>query len=323
MKISVDAGALCSKTSEQFGTYTFAANLLRALINKDHLNDYFIYSFCQKQKDFRFPPNFHYRQLLPSNFWMSGRVSLEELIAPKDLFLALNQAIPLATKAKIIAFSHGLSFIYYPELYLNSCDRLKKQLDSMIKKAEWIIVSSKKIKDEFQELYPQFVNKVIVITFGLPYLFYDYKEQKREDYFLYVGMNAPIKNIDFLIRCFKRFKANKNFSNYKLHIVNDLSGEKLRDLYRKAKCYLTASFYESFNFPVIEALSQNCPVVGLESAIIPELKPYVELAESEEQFVEKMKEAATGKTKNINRDEIKKRFSWDEYINVLLSTCSF
>ena len=64
--------------------------------------------------------------------------------------------------------------------------------------------------------------------------------------------------------------------NKKVGIV--LENYKVNLKISNATALLTASHYESFNFPVLEALSQGCPVIGLKSAIIPEFKPYVNLA---------------------------------------------
>ena len=57
---------------------------------------------------------------------MKARVSLEELVNEKDIFLALNQASPLFTGSRIISFSHGLSFYFYADFYPDSFESMNK-----------------------------------------------------------------------------------------------------------------------------------------------------------------------------------------------------
>jgi len=80
---------------------------------------------------------------------------------------------------------------------------------------------------------------------------------------------------------------------------------------------LTASYYESFNFPVLEALSQGCPVIGLESAIIPELAPYVNLAKSEDEFIKLMKTVPVKPNLKLIK-YLKSEFNWKKYVKKLV-----
>jgi len=80
---------------------------------------------------------------------------------------------------------------------------------------------------------------------------------------------------------------------------------------------VTASFYESFNLPVLEALSQGCQPIGLSSAIIPELSPYVYVAYDKNTFVENMRRVAEGERKNIEYGKLNKEFSWKSYVEKL------
>ena len=119
MKISVDGGALNQKNNRHFGTSVFSENLVAALKKYDKNNKYFIYTFDN---------------LKPKLFWLKGRVSVEEFTRKKDVFLALNQAIPLFTSGKIISFCHGLSYYFCPQYYSKKdVIRLNEQLKEMIK----------------------------------------------------------------------------------------------------------------------------------------------------------------------------------------------
>lgn len=309
MKISVDGGALNQTDDRHFGTSVFSENLVKALQLYDKVNQYSIYTF---------------KNLRPKLFWLKGRVSFEEFKFKKNVFLALNQAVPLYTFGKIISFCHGLSYHYYPELYSNKdIARLNKQLKEMVKRSDKIIVSSVKVKKELISIYQYVKDKIIVLPFGIPF---DMEKRSafvktrtvRKKYFLYVGMNHPIKNIDFIKKAFNEFKKNKKYSDFKLHLLTkNVSRKKLKKYYQQATALLTASHYESFNFPVLEALSQGCPVIGVKSSIILEFEEHVNLANNAKEFLENMMKIS--KKPNVQSiNQLYKTFNWKNYVSNLV-----
>ena len=337
MKLSIDAAALCSPN--HFGNYTVTKNLIEAIRRGDKENSYTLYSFCRKPGDLELSEGMRYRRILPKKFWLSTRVSLEELFAPKDIFFALNQALPLWTSQRVFSFAHGLSYYFYKDLYPDSYESLKHQLFSMMDRSEQIFVSSKRVKEEMESVFMK-MGKVRVIPFGIPSDMLNMTidrealgkeiEELPKNFFLYAGVDHPIKNIQFLIDAFTILTGSSNFGEYKLVLaggdfekykgipyvvhMKHLGRNSLKYLYQKAAGYLTASHYESFNFPIIEALSQGCPVVGKESAVIPELEEYVHTTKTVEEFVEEMKVVASGNARKIPKDELKEKFSWENYI---------
>ncbi len=309
MKISVDGGALNPKSNQRFGTIVFSESLVNALQLYDKKNQYFIYTF---------------ENLKPKLFWLKGRVSIEEFKQKKDIFLALNQAIPLYVPGKVISFCHGLSYHYYSQYYSKEDRvRLTDQLKEMIKRSDKIIVSSCKVKTELISVDRNIATKIIVLPFGIPFdmmvktAFTKTMDGKKK-YFLFVGANHPIKNINFIKQAFNEFIKDEKYKDYKLYILTEnVSRKNLKKLYQYAMALLTSSYYESFNFPVLEALSLGCPVVGLKSAVIPELKPYVNFANNLEEFVDNMKKLSVRPdAKSINR--LYKEFNWKNYVNNLV-----
>ncbi len=306
MKISIDGGGLGAKTGERFGNFVFSENLIKALSLYDKKNQYFIYTFDN---------------LKPKLFWMKGRVSLEELREKKDIFLALNQALPLYVSGKIISFCHGLSYYFYPQYYSKKdVIRLNKQLKEMLNRSDYIVVSSEKVKKELTIINYSVKNKTFVIPFGIPFDMLDQRLPRNDikPYFLFVGMDHKIKNIEFIRESFREFCELREFKNYKLIIVTkNCSRKKLCNLYKNATALLTASHYESLNFPVLEALSLGCPVIGLKSAIIPELRPYVNSANNIKEFVGNMKKIIIKpNVQSINRLYID--FNWQSYVKNLV-----
>ena len=190
----------------------------------------------------------------------------------------------------------------------------------MVKRSDKIIVSSIKVKNELSSMYRYIEGKIIVLPFGIPYDMKKSKQNKRKKYFLYVGMDHPIKNIEFIKNAFTEFIKNKKYADFKLYILTkNISRKKLKKLYQKAAALLTSSHYESFNFPVLEALSQRCPVIALKSSIIPEMTKYVNLAENMSEFISLMDRLIKNKTNGIDISSLKKQFNWKNYAERKLS----
>ncbi len=324
MKIGIDIGALCGK---RFGNYIFTINLIKELTKSDQENQYYLYSFCKKPVKLILSKDFIYKKLLPKQLWINGVVGWEEIRNKKDIFLGLNQAFPNSSSKKII-FSHGLSFLKYKNYYPDSYNKMFKQVKNMVRSADHIIVSSIKVQQEFKKLFNT-NSKVKVLNFGIPYDFWKRSNSKKRKYFLNVGMNHPIKNIEFLINSFSKFnKARGN--THKLILVVDkkywnikdpniiqltnVPRKKLKFLYSRSIAYLSVSLYESFNFPVLEALSQNTPVIGLKSSIISEMADYVNIVNNEQEFIYEMENISK---KKINLKKIKEEFSWKKYVTQL------
>lgn len=330
IKVSIDGGGLCLSEEDQFGNYTFSKNLITALSLYDKKSKYFLYTFCEKEEDLKLGKNLVFKKLYPRLFWSKIRVSIEECFKKKDFYLGLNQSIPLMTFSKVISFSHGLSFRFYQGLYRNY-DKLEDQLESLVKDSDKIIVSSIRVKREMVELFPKIKDRIHVLPYGIPFdMSLTLGKRKREKYFLHVAMDHPIKNVEFIINAFNKVRKARRFKDYRLYLIgykgeiNDpkiktvahVTRAELKKLYQKATALLTASYYESFNFPVLEALSQGTQAIGLREAIIPELRPYTRLADDMEEFVELMKKAASRPVKI--KKEIAKVFSWKKYVKELL-----
>ena len=60
------------------------------------------------------------------------------------------------------------------------------------------------------------------MNYGVPFDMLDYQEKAKKKYFLFVGMNHRIKNLEFIIKAFKQFKKNPLFHDYKLYLIGNL-----------------------------------------------------------------------------------------------------
>lgn len=335
MNISVDGGALCADSDKKYGNYRFSSEILGALSKCDKENNYKIYTFCDEVIG-KNNTNFQYKKIIPSTGFMPYRVGVEEFMFGGDIFLSLNQAIPSYTRGKVIAFSHGLAFHYFWKLYPDSYKFLYHQLEEMIKRADIIVVSSKKVKKEFKEIAPNF-NNIVVIPFGISDVQTQNPELGTQNFFLYVGMDHPIKQIDEIINSFLSVKKNLGGNDWKLVLVgvsekyqeveNEIKvipfakPDELIKLYQNASYLVTASLYESFNFPVVEALSHGTSVIGLRSAIIPEFEKYVNVALDLDEF-ENLMTRAMKKDLPPQQEINIQDFSWDNYCKKLIALYS-
>lgn len=320
MKIGVDGGALSVDKNHQFGNYTFTINLIEAIRKYDPNNQYTLYTFSKPSPQLSLGKNIRVKIIKPKLFWSKIGMSLAQIDDKNDVFLAINQSLPIITPKKIIGFSHGLSFYFYKDLYPDSWRKMVNQHQLLMRKCQYIIVPSEKVKDELLKIYPEDYKKIKVLLYGSPFDLKSSKkvrQNKKCNYFLAVGMNHPIKNFNLLKKIFIQFQENYKECSTELIIINKgIKLKQLRFFYQNARALLTTSLYESFNFPILEALSCACPVIGLASAIIPELRPLVLIARNENEFLPLMRQVLAEDIK-INTKKIKKLFSWKNYIREL------
>lgn len=325
MKISVDFGASWGKG--YFGTKIFSINFKKAVEKYDKKNQYLFYDF---------------KNVKPKIFWSKIGLSLAEVKNKPDIFLALNQSIPLYTSGKIISFCHGLSYYFYSQYYSKKDNfRLNNQLNEMIKRSRVIIVSSVKVKKELEKIIDskniknKFL-KIEILPFGIPFdvLEFKKKEKIKEKFLLIVANNQAIKNINLGIKIFLQISKLSEFKDYFLYIVTDnyknlikgknikfflnIEREKLLNFYSQTQGLLTTSYYESFNFPVIETLSFGNPVFALKSAVIPEFYHYVSIAKDDKNLIKLIKNNIEKKLDENTIKEIKNKFNWGNYVNKLI-----
>lgn len=338
LRVGVDAGALSPDINKQFGNYVFSWELIRALSEFDHHNTYTLYLQSKITPHFS---NMKQRILKPNLGWLNTKVSFAEICNGNNVFLALNQALPLYTPAKKIAFCHGLSALKFPSFYPDSARRLKHQLEQMLISADKIIVSSLAVKNEIRALYPHYnYQKIVVLPYGIPFYFQEYiPRYNRKRIIMSVTSKHHIKNLKLTLDTFSQFRKEFGSEKYKLVLIGINSANlptKFRsdqsiialghvrhiDLvkyFQEAACLLSTSYYESFNFPVLEAISQKTPVVAISEAIIPELKPHVTIGKANHKHLAQLLSKVSVHPLNIDLGQLQKQFSWANYVNNLIT----
>jgi len=118
------------------------------------------------------------------------------------------------------------------------------------------------------------------------------------DFILYVGRLAPIKNLPRMLNAFTEYnrKTDKKISfvlvgsldpvypdkeiegliaqlsfNYNIRILNEISQDDLVMLYNSALCFLFVSLGEGFGLPILEAMGCGTPVITSNVTSCPEV----------------------------------------------------
>lgn len=236
------------------------------------------------------------RLFLPAHLYLSRGI---------DVFFSPAHYAPAHCPVPMVVTIHDLAYFYFPNEFLKKdLYKLKAWTESSVKRARHLIAVSKTTKKDIIKFYgidQQHISVVYngfekdVAPEGAPWTdvsaAYGIEDKK---YVLYVGTLQPRKNIALLIRSFGTFK---NEHRMKLVIVgkkgwmyDDILKEAERyglresviftdyipddsvvTLYRHAFCFVMPSLYEGFGIPVLEAMSQSCPVISSFASSLPEV----------------------------------------------------
>lgn len=108
-----------------------------------------------------------------------------------------------------------------------------------------------------------------------------------EKYILYVGSNKPHKNLETLVAAWKRAEVNAGLviasawderygsvvSNQRseVRLLKNVDDEDLPALYSAASIFVTASLYEGFGLPLLEAMACGGPCISSNASSLPEV----------------------------------------------------
>lgn len=321
-----------------FGLTTFSTfNYLQNLNFKDYPN--------VKMKIFKWPAKFFRISFL---LWQKiNWPTIEDLIGSVDLFHSFNWYFPPQRFGKKVATVFDLTSITHPEWH----DKRTTELDIIRMKriaqfADLTIAISDNSKKDFLSFKPKGLVEVIY-----PAVSSDFSEKininKANDvfkkyhlksgYFLSVSTLEPRKNIANLIKAYLSMNTDKslvlvgkigwkseeilNLANKypeKIKILNFVSQEDLKNLYKNALCLVYPSFYEGFGIPVLESLTLGTPVICSQTSSLPEVGGLA-VYYIDPNNINSIKEALIklSQDKNLCKDLIKKgysqakKFSWE------------
>ncbi|MEN9328246.1 MAG: hypothetical protein RI947_1054 [Candidatus Parcubacteria bacterium] len=224
-----------------------------------------------------------------------------------DVFFSPAHYVPAYCPVPLIVTIHDLAYFYFPDEFLKKdLYKLKSWTEKSLVQAHKVIAVSKTTKKDIIKFYGTPTEKISVIYNGFEKetpakgkisIFKSLADQlkiEKGKYLLYVGTLQPRKNIKTLIQAFAQCKdqtfnklviAGKKGWMYddilneaeRLHIHDSvvftgyIPDEEVISLYQNAFCFVMPSLYEGFGIPVLEAMSQGCPVISSFASSLPEV----------------------------------------------------
>lgn len=247
--------------------------------------------------------NYIYRLLLQSLLPFVCKFSNE------DLLFTPGNVSGLIKKCPEILVVHDLLF-KHKEWIPNRLMRWQRELffPLSIKKADKVVAISNFTSNDIADHYPFAKEKVGVIYNYMNFGKYDCCETSLfvpNSFFLAISTNAPYKNQQTILNAFKIYcnaggkkklvfvgtfssesEAGRVFNilpnnvREKIIFKTRISNSELGMLYQNASCFISASLFEGFGMPVVEAMSFGLPV------LLSDIPPHREVSLNKGEFFE-------------------------------------
>jgi glycosyltransferase involved in cell wall biosynthesis len=224
---------------------------------------------------------------------------------------------------------------------LNTYIYHKFLLPRLISKSKIIIIPSQVSKNELVSFFKIPENKIKVVYLGVDKEKFKNLNLQKENFYLIVNATFPYKNVDYVIKLWRKFDIKENliivgyhykyikYHDYlkeltkKLYLENRIifypkvTDEELIELYNKAKALISPSLKEGFGLPPLEALACGTPIILSNIPVYKEIYGDIGIffdLNNDESFL-----LALEKLKNLNlnefeekRKEFLKKFDWQK-----------
>lgn len=190
---------------------------------------------------------------------------------------------------------HDMTHERFPQ-HFSEKDRTAVNKRLLAERAKRIIAISESTKKDILEFYPDLdESKIDVVYHGIGHtpIAEGRPRGLPEKYILYVGERRRYKNFENTAKAFSEVHKVHNdcylvltgrpvseteaslftslgVSDY-VKAYTDMSDEVLYQLYHHATLFVYPSLYEGFGIPILEAFSQDCPVVLSNASCFPEV----------------------------------------------------
>lgn len=316
MRIGIDA-RFFGPQGKGLGRYT--EKVIKNLEKIDSENHYYIFMRKEVWPEYT-PENSNFKKVLADLRWygLAEQVFLPRIIYKQklDLMHFPHFNVPFMFRGNFIVTIHDLILLKFPTKRATTLDPIlyaikywgyKKTILYAVKKAKKIITVSNYTKSEISDYFKIDPEKIKVIyeaadsvewgQLTLPSDTFLKEHEIIKPYLLYVGNAYPHKNLERLLKVFKKLKEG-NFQ-YQLVLVgkedyfykrlakdakrlnllknNEVvffgfaTQKELAALYRQACLYVFPSYVEGFGLPPLEAASYGIPVVAAKSSSLPEI----------------------------------------------------
>lgn len=236
-------------------------------------------------------------------------IPIEAFTGKVDLFHATDFVLPpTLPRTRTLLTVHDLSFVRVPDSAEPSLRRyLQSVVPKSVRRAEHILADSQATKDDLMMLYDTPEEKISVLYCGVDKRFTPVTDKafahrvldelglRSVEYLLSVGTLQPRKNYARVIRAVKALRDQGIDLHYviaggkgwldadiyrtvsetnmqdRVHFIGFVEDEQLPALYGAARALITASLYEGFGLPLLEAMACGTPVIASNLSSLPEV----------------------------------------------------
>ena len=234
---------------------------------------------------------------------------IETFVGAIDLYHATDFVLPpTLPRTRTLLTVHDLSFERVPSSADPSLLRyLKSAVPKSVRRADHILADSQATKDDLMLLYDTPDEKISVLYCGVDERFAPISDSAAADrvlkgygllgaeYVLSVGTLQPRKNYPRVIRALRLLRDRgidlhyaivggkgwlldeidasiaENRMRDRVHLLGFVEDEHLPVLYGSAQALVTASLYEGFGLPLLEAMACGTPVITSNLSSLPEV----------------------------------------------------
>ena len=247
------------------------------------------------------------RRLTPLAWHYLDMPTLERLIGgPVDVVHAVSLGYAIATRKPYVVTVHDLGPLTHPEYFTNTKPWImEKSLRQAEARADAIVCVSQSTADEVEGyLGAHVAGRIRVIKEGVSPEFFAPSDMScltgldlppaDVPIILTAGKISPRKNVQGVIRALKLVQdkidhhlvlvggagweteavlreLDDNTLLSRVHLLEYVTDEQLRALYRRASLYIHPSLYEGFGLTVLEAMASGVPVITSNTSSLPEV----------------------------------------------------
>lgn len=326
---------------EKSGIYRYTYNLLK---NLDKIAEDEMYVVTNSNLNLDYIKTIKFKTLKPKFLhFLNTQLILKKLI--KDLkpdiifnpfhlgyFLKINipQISTIYDLIHLTTFKKRIFTFIYQKYFLKRLSDNSKIIITISNSSKKDLINFLKIDD-----------KKIKVVYGCFDPIFKKLNFKKENFYLLVNPSFPYKNVEFVIKIWKKFEIqntllvvgyNKFYLKYfnylkklvknleledKIKFLGNISDTELVELYNKAKALISSSLKEGFNLPPLEALACGTPVILSDIPVHREIYEDIGIffdLNNEESFLKALDELKNLDYTEFEKKRVKflKKFSWQK-----------
>jgi glycosyltransferase involved in cell wall biosynthesis len=204
------------------------------------------------------------------------------------LFHGTDFAVPYVPMRPSVLTLHDLS-PWMDAVWHSAADRVRKRAPLLIGLglATMIVTPSEAVRKQAIERFRIHPNRIRAVPHGASAVFRPVAAPPAPPYFLYAGALEPRKNLPGLVAGWREVRRRhavdlvlvgrqrSDFAQLSLepglHILGEISDQRLAELWSGALAFVYPSFYEGFGLPVLEAMQCGACVITSRDPAISEV----------------------------------------------------